>query len=89
MLFVNFSGAAYCQFMDMLFPGCILLKKIKYNAKLEHEYIQNFKVLQASFKRMNVDKVRRLKRFVLYSSYMKNIIFFHIRSTQRRVDLIC
>lgn len=53
-------GAAYCQFMDMLFPGCILLKKVKFNAKLEHEYIHNFKVLQASFKRMNVDKVRTL-----------------------------
>lgn len=55
-----FPGAAYCQFMDMLFPGCILLKKVKFNAKLEHEYIHNFKVLQASFKRMNVDKVRTL-----------------------------
>lgn len=53
-----FIGAAYCQFMDMLFPGCILLKKVKFNAKLEHEYIHNFKVLQAAFKRMNVDKVR-------------------------------
>lgn len=52
------SGGAYCQFMDMLFPGCILLKKVKFNAKLEHEYIHNFKVLQAAFKRMNVDKVR-------------------------------
>ncbi len=51
-------GAAYCQFMDMLFPGCILLKKVKFGAKLEHEYIHNFKVLQAAFKRMNVDKVR-------------------------------
>lgn len=53
-----------------------MLKKIKYNAKLEHEYIQNFKVLQASFKRMNVDKVR--KWFVLYSSYiyLKNIVLF-------------
>lgn len=51
-------GFAYCQFMDMLFPGCILLKKVKFNAKLEHEYIHNFKVLQASFKRMSVDKVR-------------------------------
>lgn len=50
-------GAAYCQFMDMLFPGCILMKKVKFNAKLEHEYIHNFKVLQAAFKRMNVDKV--------------------------------
>lgn len=50
-------GAAYCQFMDLLFPGCIGLKKVKFQAKLEHEYIHNFKVLQASFKRMNVDKV--------------------------------
>lgn len=55
-----FSGAAYCQFMDMLFPGCISLKKVKFQAKLEHEYIHNFKLLQASFKRMNVDKVRSL-----------------------------
>lgn len=44
--------------MDMLFPGCILLKKVKFQAKLEHEFIHNFKVLQAAFKRMSVDKVR-------------------------------
>uniref|UniRef100_A0A671SV74 Microtubule-associated protein RP/EB family member 3 n=1 Tax=Sinocyclocheilus anshuiensis TaxID=1608454 RepID=A0A671SV74_9TELE len=50
------SGAAYCHFMDMLFPGCILLKRVKFQAKLEHEYIHNFKVLQTAFKRMNVDK---------------------------------
>lgn len=43
--------------MDLLFPGCISLKKVKFQAKLEHEYIHNFKLLQASFKRMNVDKV--------------------------------
>merc|ERR1712179_19297 len=41
----------------MLFPGCIQLKKVKFVTKLEHEYIQNFKVLQASFKKMNVDKI--------------------------------
>ena len=51
------SGSAYCQFMDMLFPGCVQLKKVKFVTKLEHEYIQNFKVLQASFKKMNVDKI--------------------------------
>lgn len=43
--------------MDMLFPGCVPLKKVKFAAKLEHEYIHNFKVLQAGFKRMGVDKV--------------------------------
>merc|ERR1711894_475447 len=41
----------------MLFPGCIQLKKVKFVTKLEHEYIQNSKVLQASFKKMNVDKI--------------------------------
>ncbi|XP_030642683.1 microtubule-associated protein RP/EB family member 3a [Chanos chanos] len=58
------SGAAYCQFMDMLFPGCILLKKVKFQAKLEHEYIHNFKVLQAAFKRMSVDKIIPVEKLV-------------------------
>lgn len=43
--------------MDMLFPGCVHLRKVKFQAKLEHEYIHNFKVLQAAFKKMGVDKV--------------------------------
>ncbi|KAG8236852.1 hypothetical protein J437_LFUL017217 [Ladona fulva] len=51
------TGAAYCQFMDMLFTGSINLKKVKFKTNLEHEYIQNFKILQASFKKMGVDKV--------------------------------
>ncbi|XP_055513856.1 microtubule-associated protein RP/EB family member 1-like [Leucoraja erinacea] len=51
------SGAAYCQFMDMLFPGSIGLKKVRFQVRLEHEYIQNFKLLQASFKKMDVDKI--------------------------------
>ncbi|XP_059837720.1 microtubule-associated protein RP/EB family member 3b isoform X1 [Hypanus sabinus] len=58
------SGTAYCQFMDMLFPGCIHLKKVKFHAKLEHEYIQHFKILQAAFKKMNVDKIIPVERLV-------------------------
>ncbi|GFV26879.1 hypothetical protein TNCV_3455492 [Trichonephila clavipes] len=50
------SGAAYCQFMDMLFPGSISLKKVKFKTVLEHEYIQNFKLLQAAFKKVGADK---------------------------------
>merc|ERR1719510_1255250 len=46
----------------MLFPGCIQLKKVKFNTKLEHEYINNFKVLQNSFKSVNVDKIIQLKK---------------------------
>ncbi|XP_053963593.1 microtubule-associated protein RP/EB family member 1 isoform X2 [Anastrepha obliqua] len=51
------TGAAYCQFMDMLFPGSVPMKRVKFRTNLEHEYIQNFKVLQASFKKMAVDKI--------------------------------
>uniref|UniRef100_A0A8C6AA87 Microtubule-associated protein RP/EB family member 1-like n=1 Tax=Marmota marmota marmota TaxID=9994 RepID=A0A8C6AA87_MARMA len=56
--------SAYCQFMDMLFPGSVALKKVKFQAKLEHEYIQNFKILQAGFKRMGVDKIIPVDKLV-------------------------
>lgn len=58
------SGSAYCQFMDMLFPHSIQLKKIKFKTKLEHEYIQNFKLLQAAFKKVNVDKIVAVDKLV-------------------------
>lgn len=50
------SGAAYCQLMDVLFTGTVPLKKVKFNAKLEHDYIHNFKILQNVFKKYEVDK---------------------------------
>ncbi|CAG0880586.1 unnamed protein product [Darwinula stevensoni] len=58
------TGALYCQFMDMLFPGSVNLKKVKFKTNLEHEYIQNFKLLQASFKKYNVDKVVPVDKLV-------------------------
>lgn len=50
--------------MDMLFPGCVHLRKVKFQAKLEHEYIHNFKVLQAAFKKMGVDKIIPVEKLV-------------------------
>ncbi|CAD7674875.1 unnamed protein product [Nyctereutes procyonoides] len=58
------SGAAYCQFRDMLFPGSIALKKMKFQANLEHEYIQNFKILQAGVKTMDIDKIIPVDKLV-------------------------
>ena len=102
------TGAVYCQFMDLLFPGnhryfviitsictnyssfssgllslslsptvcffylslslllslslspslgCLVLKRVKFATRLEHEYIANFKALQNSFKKVGIDKV--------------------------------
>jgi len=58
------TGGAYCQFMDMLFPGNIVLKKVKLDAKLEHEYIQNFKTLQSTFKKLSCDKIIPVEKLV-------------------------
>ena len=52
-----FTGAVYCQFMDMLFSSVVPIKRVKFQAKLEHEYIHNFKILQNAFKKVGVDKV--------------------------------
>lgn len=72
------AGAAYCQFMDMLFPGCIFLKKVKFQAKLEHEYIHNFKVLQAAFKRMGVDKVSMFFFVYVLNVYKEVFCFVYV-----------
>merc|ERR1719250_217919 len=48
----------------MLFPGSLPLKRVKFSTNLEHEYIQNFKLLQAAFKKLGVDKVAPVDRLV-------------------------
>lgn len=60
------SGSAYCQFMEMMFPGAIgaRAKRVKWTTKLEHEYINNFKVLQEYFKALTVDKVVPVEKLV-------------------------
>jgi len=58
------SGAAYAQFMDMLFPNSVLLKKVKFRTQLEHEYIQNFKLVQGAFKKVGCDKEIPINRLV-------------------------
>merc|ERR1719471_2528564 len=48
----------------MLFPGSVMMKKVKLRTNLEHEYIQNFKILQAAFKKMHVDKIVPVDKLV-------------------------
>merc|ERR1711976_886344 len=48
----------------MLFPGSVPLKRVKFRTKLEHEYIQNFKILQGGFKKMAVDKIVLVDKLV-------------------------
>ncbi|KAJ8033939.1 Microtubule-associated protein RP/EB family member 3 [Holothuria leucospilota] len=58
------SGAVYCQFMDMLFESAVPIKRVKFQAKLEHEYIHNFKILQNAFKKVGVDKIIPVEKLI-------------------------
>jgi len=51
------TGAAYCQFIDMLFPGSIPMKRVKFLTNLEHEFIQNYKYAQIAFTKLQVEKI--------------------------------
>ena len=50
--------SVFTYHINILFAlDCIPLKKVKFQAKLEHEFIQNWKLLQNAFKKVSVDKV--------------------------------
>jgi RP/EB family microtubule-associated protein len=50
------SGAIYCQVVDACYPGTVRMAKVNWMAKADHEYIPNYKVLQAAFDRHNIEK---------------------------------
>jgi hypothetical protein len=50
------TGAVYCQIIDSIHNGKVKMHKVNWKAKLEHEFIANFKVLQQSFIDCNIPK---------------------------------
>ncbi|KAJ3107431.1 hypothetical protein HDU96_007879 [Phlyctochytrium bullatum] len=57
------TGAAHCQIMDSIFRD-VPLSKVKFAAKHEYEYIQNFKVLQSVFDKHKIDNAIPVQRLV-------------------------
>ncbi|EKX31904.1 hypothetical protein GUITHDRAFT_61115, partial [Guillardia theta CCMP2712] len=37
------NGAAYCQIMDAIYPGEVPMKRVIFDAKLEHDCVKNYK----------------------------------------------
>lgn len=58
------QGSGYCQMIDMMFPGTIPIKKIKFKANLEHEFHQNLRLLQGAFEKLAVAKAVPIDRLI-------------------------
>ncbi|KAG1962003.1 DNA (cytosine-5)-methyltransferase 3B [Pimephales promelas] len=58
------SGAAFCQLMDIIHPGSIDIKKVKFTAKENIDILNNFSLLQEAFNKAQIKKDLELKLLV-------------------------
>jgi len=68
------TGAAPCQIWEAVHPGYVAMSKVKYDAKLEYEFIDNFKQLQAGMDKANADKKVDVERLIK-GKYQDNLEF--------------
>jgi len=40
------TGAVYCQIIDAIYPGTVAMGKVRWGAKHDYEFVENYKVLQ-------------------------------------------
>lgn len=50
------NGAAYCLIVESCHPGKVAMRKVNWNSRQEHESIPNYKILQAAFQKLDIDK---------------------------------
>ena len=50
------SGNVYYHLLDAAYPKRIPLHKVKWDAKLETDFLHNFKILQNSFEFLGIEK---------------------------------
>uniref|UniRef100_A0A915DGM5 Calponin-homology (CH) domain-containing protein n=1 Tax=Ditylenchus dipsaci TaxID=166011 RepID=A0A915DGM5_9BILA len=58
------NGAGYCLFTEFLFPGSIQLKRVKWNSRLELDWLGNWKLVQTAWKQLGVDKLIPVEKLI-------------------------
>uniref|UniRef100_A0A3P9AME2 DNA (cytosine-5-)-methyltransferase n=1 Tax=Esox lucius TaxID=8010 RepID=A0A3P9AME2_ESOLU len=68
------SGSCYCQLMDWLFPGCIDLSTVKFQAQDKTDFLHNYNLLQASFKKTEPAPISHLEELI-DGKFQPNFVF--------------
>lgn len=50
------TGAVLCQLIHSYYNDSLKMNLVNWNAKSEHEFVNNFKLLQKAFKKTNLNK---------------------------------
>jgi RP/EB family microtubule-associated protein len=79
MLQHSATGAIHAQLLDSIFPGTVALHKIKWQARLEPEYIHNFKVVQEAMDKKDLAKPLPVDRLIKgkYQDNFEMLQWFH------------
>lgn len=78
------TGAAYCQLVDVMYPGRVALNRVNWRARNEWEFISNFKVLQQAFAKCKIQKYIDIEK-LSKGKYQDNLEF--IQWLKRYFDL--
>jgi len=68
------NGAIAVQLLDIMYPGKIPMSKLNWAAKQDHEYVNNYKVLQTCFTKLKIDRHVDVDRLVK-GKYQDNLEF--------------
>jgi len=68
------TGSVHAQIFDVIFPGEVALHKVNWKARLEWEFVNNFKVLQQAFQRTGMNKYIDVAKLVK-AKYQDNLEF--------------
>eukprot|EP01029_Cantina_marsupialis_P027024 TRINITY_DN74198_c1_g1_i1.p1 TRINITY_DN74198_c1_g1~~TRINITY_DN74198_c1_g1_i1.p1 ORF type:complete len:316 (-),score=123.41 TRINITY_DN74198_c1_g1_i1:227-1174(-) len=68
------SGAVACQLLDCVWPGSVPMAKVKWDAKSDYEFIQNYKILQRVFQRKKIERHIEVEKLIR-AKYQDNFEF--------------
>ena len=68
------TGAVHCQLLSMMFPRSVPMNRVSWEARSQHEYAGNYKLLQAAFDRNRIQRHIDVDKLI-QAKYMDNMEF--------------